>query len=264
MIQMRDATRRVLWTLVLAAALAAPSARSGDLLQEGAGAAAVSGSDWSCVAELQSALAALDAGDAEGALNHYRAALGTATSDSLRFQALLGLGSTYAALRQADKAMPALERARDLAPDNAEVWYVLGTVYKEAGQSENALQAFGVAARLEPGLAAAHADRCLLLSELGRYREATAACQSALEADPSHAPAWIGLGVASYQLGAFEDAAAAFREALRAQPGSGRARYGLGLSLLFVGDREGAVAQYVQLKELDPALAQDLYRRVFP
>jgi len=44
----------------------------------------------------------------------------------------------------------------------------------------------------------------------------------------------------------------------------GRACYGLGLSLLFAGDREGAIAQYVRLKDLDPALAQDLYRRIFP
>jgi Flp pilus assembly protein TadD len=85
-----------------------------------------------------------------------------------------------------------------------------------------------------------------------------------VEADPSHAPAWIGLGVASYQQGAFADAAAAFREALRAQPDSGRACYGLGLSLLYAGDRDGALAQYVRLKELDPALASDLYQRAFP
>jgi len=36
------------------------------------------------------------------------------------------------------------------------------------------------------------------------------------------------------------------------------------LSVAFSRDRDGAVAQYLRLKELDPALAQDLYRRIFP
>jgi Flp pilus assembly protein TadD len=218
----------------------------------------------SCVAELQSAYAAVEAGKAEDALRHYRAAVGMATSDVLRFQSLLGLGSTYAALQQYDTAAPPLERARDLAPDNAEVWYTLGTVYSAAGRAEDALRAFGEAARLEPGMAAARADICRLLSGLARYGEAAVECRSAVESDPTHVMAWIGLGVASYQLGAYDEASAVFREALALEPGNPRAIYGLGLSLIYAGDRDGALAQYLPLRELDPALAQDLYRRVFP
>jgi Flp pilus assembly protein TadD len=218
----------------------------------------------SCVAELQSAYAAVEAGKAEDALRHYRAAVGMATSDVLRLQALLGLGSTYAALQQYDTAVPPLERARDLAPDNAEVWYTLGTVYSAAGRPEDALRAFAEAARLEPGMAAAHADMCRLLSGLARYSEAAVACRSAVESDATDVAAWLGLGVASYQLGAYDEASAAFREALVLEPGNQGAVYGRGVSLAYAGDREGAVAQYLRLKELDAALAQDLYRRIFP
>jgi Flp pilus assembly protein TadD len=218
----------------------------------------------SCVAELQSAFDAVEAGKAEDALRHYRAAVGMATSDALRLQALLGLGSTYAALQQYDTAVPPLERARDLAPDNPEVWYTLGTVYSAAGRPEDALRALGEAARLEPRMAAARADMCRLLSGLGRYSEAGVACRSAAESDPTHVAAWIGLGVASYQLGKYEEASAAFREALTLEPRNERACYGLGLSLAYAGDRDGAVAQYLRLKDLDHALAQDLYRRIFP
>ena len=52
--------------------------------------------------------------------------------------------------------------------------------------------------------------------------------------------------------------------ALALEPGNERACYGLGLSLTYAGDRDGAVAQYLRLKELDPALARDLYGRIFP
>jgi tetratricopeptide (TPR) repeat protein len=256
------AAGRILVTLSLA--MTAVPARPAVVASADDGAAGGSAVERHCAAELQAAFNALDAGDAERALGHYRAAVGMATTDALRFQALLGLGSTYAALQRYDEALPALKRARNLVPESADVWYTLGSVYAAAGRTEDALRALGEAARLDPGLAAAHADRCLLLSKAGRQSEAAAACRSAVAADDDHVPAWIGLGVASYQLGAYEESSAAFQKALRLQPDSGRACYGLGLSLLFAGDREGAIAQYVRLKDLDPTLAQDLYRRIFP
>lgn len=256
--------RRVVPAVLAALSVAVWSAGSPERGQGADEAVGPSAIESSCVAELQSAYAAVEAGKAEDALRHYRAAVGMATSDPLRFQSLLGLGSTYAALQQYDTAVPPLERARDLAPDNAEVWCTLGAVYSAAGRPEEALRALAEAARLEPGMAAAHADMCRLLSELGRYNEAAVACRSAVESDATDVAAWLGLGVASYQLGAYDEASAAFREALVLEPGNQGAVYGLGLSLAYAGDRDGAVAQYLRLKELDPALAQDLYRRIFP
>jgi tetratricopeptide (TPR) repeat protein len=255
---------RVVPAVLAALSVAISSAGSPEPGQGEDEAAGPSAIERSCVAELASAYEAVEAGKAEDALRHYRAAVGMATSDALRFQSLLGLGSTYAALQQYDTAVPPLERARDLAPDNAEVWYTLGTVYSAAGRPEDALRALGEAARLEPGMAAARGDICRLLSGLGRYSEAAVACRSAVESEPTHVAAWIGLGVAGYQLGAYDDASAAFREALALEPGNQGAVYGLGLSLTSAGDRDGAIAQYLRLKELDPALAQDLYRRIFP
>ncbi|HOC44188.1 MAG TPA: tetratricopeptide repeat protein [Thermoanaerobaculales bacterium] len=256
------AAGRILATLALAVPCAAARpAGVAPVDDDVAGGGAV---ERHCAAELQSAFDALDAGDAARALDHYRAAVGMATTDALRFQALLGLGSTYAALQRYDEAVAALKRARSLAPESADAWYTLGSVYAAAGRTDDALRALGEAARLQPGHAAAHTDLCLLLSRLGRHADAAASCRSAVEADATRVPAWIGLGVATYQLGDYEASSAAFGEALRRQADSGRACYGLGLSRLFAGDRDGAVAQYLRLKELDPALARDLYLRIFP
>ena len=56
---------------------------------------------------------------------------------------------------------------------------------------------------------------------------------------------------------------AAFTEALELDPDNARARYGLGMSHLLGGDEDAAVAEYVVLKEIDDALAHDLYKNVF-
>ena len=219
----------------------------------------------SCVAELQSAYAAVEAGKAEDALRHYRAAVGMATSDVLRFQSLLGLGSTYAALQQYDTAAPPLERARDLAPDNAEVWYTLGTVYSAAGRAEDALRAFGEAARLEPGMAAARADICRLLSGLGRYERGGGGV-------PQRGRVWI-LPTWRRGLGSAWPVTSWVPMTRRRRCSGRRSRSSPAISArstvsdcrsTYAGDRDGALAQYLALRELDPALAQDLYRRIFP
>ena len=117
-----------------------------------------------CIRDLAQAFEALEAGDGESAINHYRNALGKAISKDLRFQALLGLGSSYAAVGESDQAIGALKKARDLAPDDASVWYTLGTVYASAGRVDDAISALAEAGFLAPDLAAAHYDRCILLS----------------------------------------------------------------------------------------------------
>lgn len=225
---------------------------------------AVEGRASSCLEQLQQGYEALDGGDALGALGHYRSALDSASSDSLQFQALFGLGSSYAALGNYGAAITALEHATDLAPEDAGVWYTLGSVFGAAGQPGQALEALGRAVALDPGLAAGHYDICLLETAAGRNADAAAACQRAVEADPGHVPAWIGLGVAHYHLGHAAEALAAFRETLELDPDSQRARYGLGLALLLSGDKSGAVEQYVALKDSNPELGRDLYRRIFP
>ena len=82
----------------------------------------------SCVEQLQQGYEALEMGDAERALSHYRAALDAATADPLQLQALFGLGSSYAALGNYGAAISALEHATGLAPQDSGVWYTLGSV----------------------------------------------------------------------------------------------------------------------------------------
>ena len=247
-------------TLVLALAVAPPVLADDEPLPD----QPVSALEEACIRELRLGYEAVESGDAEEALVHYRAALSSATTDVLRVQALLGLGSAYEARGQHDTALAPLERASVLAPEDARVWFTLGTVYEAAGRTDDAVGALQEAVRLDSSLADAHWELCLLLSQLGRHADAAVACRDATTADPESPAAWIALAVATYHLGRFDEAAGLFREALRLDPTSDEATYGLGLALLFADDKDGAVQQYVVLKGRQSELARDLYRRIFP
>lgn len=236
------------------------------LVNSGLQAADPSGSvqEEEALRELVLAMEAVEAGDVETALEHYRNALATAVSDVLRFQALLGLGSSYAAFGQPGKAVEPLESARNLEPGDARVWYTLGTVYAAAGETGDAVEALAEAGRLQPDFAAAHYDRCILLSELGRHADAADACGAAVQADADLAEAWVALGVAHFHMAAYLEAAEAFERALELSEDNARARFGLGMSLLYADDDRGAKEQYLALKRIDAELARQLYERIFP
>ncbi|MFV1959150.1 MAG: tetratricopeptide repeat protein [Planctomycetota bacterium] len=65
--------------------------------------------------------------------------------------ALISLGDTYLQLRDAHKALSALEKAESLAPDDAHVQSDLGTLYQQMGQYGKALEKFTKAVEADPG-----------------------------------------------------------------------------------------------------------------
>src|SRR5579864_3604504 len=75
------------------------------------------------------------AGDLAGARSAYEAALKLSPR---RIDALSNLGLVYGGLRQYDRAIQALERARDVDPKQPTVLFNLGLAYLQAGQNESA------------------------------------------------------------------------------------------------------------------------------
>jgi tetratricopeptide (TPR) repeat protein len=99
------------------------------------------------------------------------------TSFHARGVALLLLGNVNA-------AVPSLERATRLTPDDAEVWSDLAAARIAAREFSRALTAADRAVALAPSLAAAHFNRALALEYLGRRDEAIRAYQRAMNLDP--------------------------------------------------------------------------------
>jgi predicted Zn-dependent protease len=176
-------------------------------------------------------------------------------------EALIAQGQLYLSHQVPEKAVPVLERALQLEPDNPEAWRRLAAARAATGQwaaAETAWARFGV---LRPDDPAALTGRAEALIQLGRPGEAEPLLREALKRQPDWAPAHalLGAALAGFQPPSSDPAEAAFREALRLDPASPDAAYGLSLLLL----REGRAREAIPLLEALLRRAPDTLRARF-
>jgi clan AA aspartic protease (TIGR02281 family) len=109
------------------------------------------------------------------------------------------------------------------------------------------------------------------LMEAHDYQKAAQAFRDAVRVSPGDADAQKGLGEAYLKIGYSEGAAnveviekavAALSEAVRIAPASAEARYHLGVAYLILYDKPSALKEYGALKDLDPAMAEQLQSRI--
>ncbi len=129
---------------------------------------------------------------------------------------------SFARQMQDKDALPALERAAHLLPDDPEVHSNLGAALRRAG----------------------------------RLAEAEASCRRALEINPVIAETWNNLGNALQDSGQLEEAVAAFRRALDLKPGFVKPLSNMGNALRDLGKLDEAVASYRRALDLDPRYAE--------
>lgn len=112
----------------------------------------------------QEARAALDRGQYAGA----KRLLSEATQINPRDPALwFHLGVACGELNQVDDAIHALEKARELAPDRAEVDFDLGLLYWKRGDVGKAKESYRTGLALDPGQSGALQNYALLLMKTG-------------------------------------------------------------------------------------------------
>ena len=81
-------------------------------------------------------------------------------------------GNAYAARREFDLALPALNRACELAPDNPQYRYQRGAVYLQTGQREAAMADFDKTLELDPNEGRARLARAKLWIAMGKAEPA--------------------------------------------------------------------------------------------
>jgi tetratricopeptide (TPR) repeat protein len=187
---------------------------------------------------------------------------------------------SVALLRQNRDALPALRRAAELLPNDAEAHGNLGTVLHDRGLWSDALASLSRVLELQPNDVEALVAAADALQKLGRAADSIPYYRHALRVDPKHQRARNNLGNSFLALGQYADAAGYYRLALeinprdpivlcnlaRAQsllefkdealanvraalaldPNLGSAHNTLGMVLASLGDREGAIASYRQ------------------
>jgi tetratricopeptide (TPR) repeat protein len=170
-------------------------------------------------------------------------------------QAAIGwkaLGLALLRMGRAAQALPPLDRARVVTPDDAELYSYAGDALVELGQRERALACYQAGVQVQPS-AETHNRIGRLLFDLERFADAERhfACASALQ--PAAAPYHMNRGAALRQLDRVDDAEASFRDALALAPDDANAHYNFG-NILRDGDKlDDAEQAYRRAIALEPS-----------
>ncbi len=164
------------------------------------------------------------------------------------------LGSTLKDLGQLDDAVASYRRALEFKPDYAEAYNNLGSALLDLGQLDDAVASCRRALELKPDYAEAHNNLGSALLNLEQLDNAVASLRRALEFKPDYAEAHNNLGSALLGLRQLDDAAASFRRALEFKPDLAMAHNNLGSALLDLGQLDDAAASFRRALELKPDL----------
>lgn len=153
---------------------------------------------------------------------------------------------------QFDAAAASLRKVVAIRPGFADVHNRLGAVLRILRQFEEAVSSCRRALKIKPDFAEAHNNLGAALQELGRLEEATTSYRRAIAINPDYASAHSNLGIVLHKLGRFEDAAACFHKALELNPDFPEAHNNLGLTLQALGKGDDAIASLRQALQINP------------
>lgn len=159
-------------------------------------------------ARIESADQAFFNGDWDEAIQEYSQALNTASENSVKSAAMLGLGRTYLRMEQYDAALDTVTNAISSYPESpsrGELYFVLGELHETLGQPAEAIAAFQEYLNLRPGLIEAHIYERIgeNYEEMGSYQQTIEAYTNALDAAGSSGDLYLNvqIGDAYYEMG---------------------------------------------------------------
>jgi tetratricopeptide (TPR) repeat protein len=153
-------------------------------------------------------------------------------------------------------ALPALQRAAHLLPQDAQAHHDLGDALRELGRPADAVPSYQRALQIKPDFVEAHNNLGVALQDLGAPSEAAASYRRGLALRPDFAETHNNLGNALRRLGRPDDAVASYRRALALRPDFAAAHSNLGIALQSLGLLEEAVACYRAALEKMPQSAE--------
>jgi tetratricopeptide (TPR) repeat protein len=198
-------------------------------------------------AELRELFRLVEAGELAEAEARTQSLLETQSRSGLLWKVL-----SVARLRQGKDALPALQRAAELLPNDAEAYANLGAELRTRGQFEMALGALRRSLTLEPRNPDALLEASEVQRALGRVQEALLLLQWALELAPQRAQIHNNMGNLLLALGRRAEAVSSYRRALQLQPRHAQLLANLANALREAGEFAEALECCDQALSLDP------------
>jgi tetratricopeptide (TPR) repeat protein len=141
-------------------------------------------------------------------------------------------------------ALPALQRAAELNPNDSAVQMRLAHAEQAAGQRDAALAAMQRGAAINPANLASQESYGRSLIEAGRFAAAYAQFQQIIARWPRNADALVDLGILAHQLGHEEEAVDNWQRAVEIDPGQSNAQLYLAQVLDQQGQLQAAARHY--------------------
>jgi len=198
------------------------------------------------------------AGQTDRAIESYQEAL---RFDPEYVGAWMNLGSLYAKSGQTVKAIESYRQALRINPGEAGIWHTLGNLYSTSRHFREAIQSYRQALLIDPE----NPDTWMLLGnayiELGETDKAIDVLKKASTIDPDDVSAWYLLGYAYGRTGQTSRAIKTLQQALRLEPEHAQAWYYLGMAYRQSGQTDKVTEIYKRLRNIDPALADELFNK---
>lgn len=122
-------------------------------------------------------------------------------------------------------------------PNSGFLWKALGAALQMQGR--DSLPALQKAAQVSPGDAEAHNNLGFALQERGQFDDAAASCRRALQVEPGYAEAHSNLGNVLRDLGLLDEAVASHRRAVERKPDYAKMHNNLLFALNYHPDKSG-------------------------
>lgn len=149
-------------------------------------------------------------------------------------------------------SIPALQRAAQLLPDDAEVHASLGAALLRAGRGADAIGSLRRALEIRPDDPDLHSNLGNALRSFGQWQEALESYRRAVHLAPGRPELHGNIAYALWHLNRPAEAAESFRRALALKPGQSDLLAGLAMALVALGRSEEALVPVQRALELAP------------
>lgn len=164
----------------------------------------------------------------------------------------LDAGEELLKKREIEKAMVALEKARELKPGFPQTLSALGFALSEQGDVDGAIKYFQQAIELDKFNIDAYVYLGAAFIKKQDYEQALKVFESAVHLNPMHFNGRTGLASTLALMGRFADSVEHFQKALEINPDNLDNRYNYGLALNNLGRYAEAVEQFTSILEKNP------------
>lgn len=174
---------------------------------------------------------------------------------------LATLGIALRNLGRHEDARKVFDKAVQLKPDDAQLWFQLGDTLLAAGRTEEAILCFQHTLVLNSGHRDAAYNAGFVLSGLGRFEEALIHFTRSAELQPNHAPTLQMRAIALRNLKRFDEAIADNLRALDLDPTNPDICNNMGAILGALGRIEEALTWYERSLAINPSIARNITNR---